>query len=294
MKNYIIIFITILFFYSFLSAQNYTGKQRSLQLYGSDIAELAGSEDDIEALSSFFFDLNYNDLLEKISLAGLQAETVESVIFVEDKHIRMDMNSEGEKMSYIINLETKKVFTIMHTQKQYMEMDLDEIKAMQSRIKESVSAQMENMQGMMENMPPEARAMMEKLTGKPKAPPVITSTGKSRNINGFPCKQYIADEEDGREMVWATTKYPALRDAFYQVTQAMPSDDGETDALWDQIGEGWPVVSHNIKIQHDHMDGSYDYSEIYSIETASHKKGTFDPPAAYERKTMQDMMMPGM
>jgi hypothetical protein len=197
----------------------------------------------------------------------------------------------GQNMSAIINLETRDVYTIMHDQKQYYAMNLDELKAMQAKVKNNMAAQMENMKGMMENLPPQAREMMEKMSGQKKSmPPEVIQTGKTKKVNGFPCKEVLVKKEDSRERLWVTSEYPQLRDAFYEMATAMPMMDEDMQTQWDEIKEGWPVQTTIVTVQNGPMAGSVNISEVYSLKEAKHKPGTFDPPAGYTKKTMQDMM----
>jgi hypothetical protein len=292
MHKYKIIIFLLCAVISNLFAQNYVVKQKALSIDEEQMIKLAGNEDP-QKISAFFFDSGLDDLLKKINSGTAKGEAIESVFMLENKRMRMDMESHGEKMSYIINLETKQVIAVIHKQKQYMEMNLDEIKAMQEQLKQSM-AQMQNMQGMMENLPPEAKAMMEKMAGKKdQNPPQVTATGKSSTINGFPCKQFLIESDESRDRLWITTKYPDLRDSFFEMSKAFPSEGEKMSVVYEKINEGWPVLSHSMMTKRS-FGGSYNISEIYSIEKASHKKGTFDPPAGYKKTDMPNMQMPGM
>ena len=176
-------------------------------------------------------------------------------------------------------------------------MDLDELRAMKEKMEQNMAAQMESMKGMMQNLPPEARAAMEQMSSeKEKAPSEVKATGKSKTINGFPCKEYRAISNDEQEQAWVTSNNPAVKAAFYEIANAMPMDD-ETDKKW-EIADGWPVQNSHIRARQGYVEGSFSISETYSLEEVTHKAGTFDPPAGFKKRTMQDMMqgmqqMPG-
>lgn len=292
------LFITSIFVLGILTnlfCQSFLGKQHSLQLGEDDMMALYSGAQDLDKMADFFFALDYKDVENKVKANGLNPETEDMTIYVDGKKFRVDMEAMGQRMSYIVNLETKQVYSVMHDQKEYIAMNLDEMKAMQAQVKQNVAKQMEGMQGMMENLPPEARAMMEKMTGqKNSAPPVVTATGKTKTINGFNCTEYQVSKENEREHLWITTKYSGLRDVFYEMTTAMPGAE-EENAMWEQIKEGWPAQSSELRGKEDYMEGSFSIHELYSLKEASHKAGTFDPPAGYKKKTMQEMMgsMPG-
>lgn len=290
MTKLIITFSLIAGLLTNLVAQSFIGKQHSLQIGSDGMMALYSGDEDLDKMANFFFALDYNDIVKKAKANGVNTETDEGTLYVDGKLFRMDTETMGQKMSFIINLETREMYSIMHDQKEYFAMNLDDMKAMQAKVKESVSAQMENMKGMMENMPPEARAMMEKMSGQKKTvPPKVTATGKSKTINGFPCTEYLVSKENSREQLWITTKNSGLRDAFYEMATSMPGAE-EENAMWDQIKDGWPVRSSEVTGREDYMDGSFSIHEVYSLKEATHKPGTFDPPANYKKKTMQEMM----
>lgn len=276
---------------STLFAQSYQAQQHTLQLDESAMTALYNGSQDLDKMADFFFTMDYADLEKKVKAAGLDADMEEGTMYMDGKHLRMDMETMGQKMSYIINLDTKQVYSIMHAKKEYYVMNLDELKAMQSNMQKNMAAQMENMKGMMENLPPEAKAMMEKMTKQKKsAPPKVTATGKTKTINGFSCSQYLITKENSREQLWVTTKYGSLRDAFQNLTEAMPDVDEDSKVVWKEVKEGWPVQNSELRGKENYMEGSFSINEIYSLKETTFKAGTFDPPAGYTKRTMQEMM----
>jgi len=287
MNKFFMISILILSLLTNIFSQSYLGKQRSLQLEEEQMTALGGTTDPDKA-GDFFFALDYADILKKAKAKGITPEQEEGTIYVDGKKFRMDMEQMGEKMSAIINLETREIISIMHDRKQYFVMKIDELKEMQAKMAQTMAAQMENMKGMMDNLPPEAKAMMEKMSGQKKsAPPKVTSTGKTKTVNGFACKEYLVSSENEREHLWITTDYSNLRDAFYEMATAMPVPGEDSQAEWDQIKEGWPVQNASVRGNEGYMGASFSIHEVISLEKASHKAGTFDPPAGYSKKTMQ-------
>ena len=291
MNKFTVILVLMFLFVINLIGQSYLGKQNSLQLEIEDAVELCGGSEDINKMADFFFALDYNDVLQKAKAKGMNPEIVEGTIYIDGKLFRMDMESMGQKMSAILNLETREIYSIMHEQKQYFVMNLDEMKAMQAQIKNNMAAQMENMKGMMDNLPPEAKAMMEKMAGKKSTvPPKVTQTGKTRTLNGFSCEEILVSKEFSRDQLWITSDYSDLREAFYEMTNAMPMENEETKAQWEIIKEGWPVQTTTVSGKEGIMAGSVFINEMSSLKKATHKAGTFDPPSGYTKKTMQDMM----
>ena len=207
--------------------------------------------------------------------------------------MRMDANMMGEKASFIVNLETRIAYNILYSQQTYIEMNLDELKVMKEQMQQNMATQMQSMQGMMENLPPEAKAAMEEMYGnKKKADPIIEETGETRTINGFPCKEYRVLNNNEQEQAWVTSKYPKIKAAFYEIFNAMPTDEEESKKL--EQADGWPVQTSHIKAKQGYVEASFSINEIYSIKEVKHKPGTFDPPQGFKKRTMQEMMMPGM
>jgi Domain of unknown function (DUF4412) len=291
MSKFYMVSVAMLFLATNIFSQSYLGKQRSFQLEEEQMTSLSGSGGDLDKMADFFFALDFNDILKKAKTAGFTPEQEEGTIYVEGKKFRMDMTTMGQKMSAILNLETREIISIMHEQKQYFVMNIDELKAMQAKMQQTMAANMESMKGMMDNLPPEAKAMMEKMSGQKKsAPPKVTATGKTKTVNGFSCKEYLVGKENEREHLWITSDYSNLRDAFYEMATSMPEPGEETESQWQEIKEGWPVQTSTVRGKEGYMDGSFSIHEVYSMEKAKHKAGTFDPPAGYTKKTMEEMM----
>ena len=275
-----------------LFSQSYLGKNRSLQLSESDMKVLYNGQGDLQNLADFFFNKSFSDIQKLVKSKNLYPEVEESNFYIDGKRVRMDMNMMGQKAAFIINLDTKKAYNIMYSQKMYVEMNISELKAMKEKMKEQMSAQMESMKGMMENLPPDAKAAMQEMYGdKETSSEKVIATGKSKTVNGFSCKEYLIVSNDEQEQVWVTSKYPAVKTAFYEIANIMPGDDDES-IKWEQT-DGWPVQTSQIRAKKGYVEGSFNISETYSIEKATHATGIFDPPKGFKKRSMQEMMMPG-
>ena len=293
MKRSLLTALLILTATSFVFSQSYLAKNRTLQFSESDMIDLSNGQTDPQKLAPFFFNKSLPDLQKLAQSKNLNPEVEEGTFYIEDKRLRMDANMMGEKGSFIVNLETRIAYNILYSQKTYIEMNLDELKEMKEQMTQNIASQMQNMQGMMENMPPEAKAAMQEMYGsKEKTAPDIKATGKTKTINGFPCKEYLISGNTEQEQAWVTSKYPKVKAAFFEIFNAMPADEEESNK-WEQA-DGWPVQTSSIKAKQGYVEGSFLISEIYSIEEVTHKPGTFDPPQGFKKRTMQDMMMPGM
>ena len=286
------IFIILSLTFTNLFSQSYLGKNRSLQLSESDMKALNNGQANLQSLAGFFFSKSFSDIQKLMKSKNLYPDVEEGNFYIDGKRVRMDMNMMGQKASFIINLETKKAYNIMYSQKMYIEMNIDDLKAMKEKMKEQMSTQIESMKGMMENLPPDAKAAMQEMYGdKEKSTEKVTATGKSKTIHGFSCKEYLIVSNEEQEQVWVTSKYPAVKSAFYEIANIMPGNDDESKK-WKQT-DGWPVQRSHIKAKKGYVEGSFQINETYSMQEATHAPGTFDPPKGFKKRSMQEMMMQG-
>ncbi|MCB0282808.1 MAG: DUF4412 domain-containing protein [Calditrichae bacterium] len=289
------VFISLILLISYVYSQDFKGKQHGISLDTDAMMQLFDQEPDLQKMADFFFKMNYNEILKKVKNKGLDAETEETTMFISHKKMRADMVQDGQKLSYIMNFENNMMYTIMWDKKEYMEINIDQMQQMQKQAMSQMSQQMESMKGMMDQLPPEAKAAMEKMYGQKKqSPPQVTETGKTAVINGFKCKEYIIKMDDKISQYWITTEYKDLRKTFEEFAKAMPEMQNEDQAIWNEIKEGWPASDAEISFNTMGMGGSYSINEVYSIEKASHPADTFIPPAGFKKKSMQEMMMDGM
>lgn len=295
MRGLMLISIILIFAVSSLLAQGYKGKQHGISLDTDAMMQLFNDEPDLQKMADYFFKMDYDEIVKLVKSKGLDADIDETTMHISDKKMRADMMQDGKKLSYIMNFETNMVYTIMWDKKEYMEMNLDQMRQMQQQAMSQMSEQMEKMKGMMDQLPPEAKAAMEKMYGKKEQkPPVVKPTGKTSTINGFNCKEYIVSWEDRIAQYWITTKYSDLRNIFEEFATSMPDMEDDDTAVWESIVEGWPVRDSDVSFDPMGMGGSYNINEIYELQKADHDADTFNPPAGFKKKTMQDMMRDGM
>lgn len=287
--SFLKIVLSIAISISFVFPQSYLGKNRSIQITESDIHALYNGKAELQKMADFFFSKSYSDIEKLAKSKNIHLEIEESNFFVEGKRVRMDMNMMDQKSSFIVNLETRKAYNIMYSQKAYIEMGLDELKELKENMQQTMSAQMESMKGMMENLPPEAKAAMEEMYGNKEDVALdLKATGKFKNINGFPCKEYLIVSNEEHEQAWVTSEYPEIKAAFFEIFKAMPGDDNE-GKKWEQT-DGWPIQTSHISARKGYVEGNFRINETYSLQEATHKAGTFDPPTGFKKRTMQEMM----
>jgi hypothetical protein len=130
---------------------------------------------------------------------------------------------ENNQHVAIIRLDREMLYSIEPAKKEYSEMTFAELeKEMQK-----ASAKMADMQKQMQGMPPEQRAMVEKMLGNAtdKTPVTVTPGSETRTISGFSCKKYTLQRGEKTVVtVWATkdiTGYEAIRKDWDQVQKRL-------------------------------------------------------------------------
>jgi len=116
------------------------------------------------------------------------------------KSDRMKTEDLTNKTAIIVRLDKELIWNMDHNQKTYSEVtfaELEELSQQQAAAMKESQEQMEEMKKMLESMPPEQRAMMEKqmqqamqMQDAMSEPPEVTKTGKKSKILGYDCEQY--------------------------------------------------------------------------------------------------------
>lgn len=116
------------------------------------------------------------------------------VILLDANRLRVD-SDDGKSVMFLTDGGRNRMVLLDKAKNQYQEIDEETMKQMGAQM----SAAMAQMQAAMKNMPPEQRAMMEKMMkGKmpqaaaPAPKTVYTSKG-SGSVNGFSCTRYEGD-----------------------------------------------------------------------------------------------------
>lgn len=230
-------------------------------------------------------------------------ETDRTNIFAQSDKIRMDMNADegnGSRVSMIFLGD--RLLILEHSKKSYMVMD----ETMFDEVSTQISAAMKQMEVQLANMPPEQRAMMEKMMqgrmqgmmgqrNVPAAGPRIEATGTGQ-WQSYDCKNYSVYEgaqktqdicaatldqlAGGEEMMRAFRRMAVF---MTKMTESMPmrSSDGiNPGKLMDQI-DGFPV--HTIEYKNGRV-----FAEISleSITEQSLDEGLFLAPSDYRRQNL--------
>jgi hypothetical protein len=113
------------------------------------------------------------------------------------KSDRMKSDDLTNKQATIVRLDRELVWEIDHNKKIYSQVTFAELEELYSQQEATMKESQEQMAEMMESLPPEQRAMMEKhmqqameMQGAMSKPPEVTKTGKKDKILGYTCQQY--------------------------------------------------------------------------------------------------------
>ncbi|KPJ49259.1 MAG: hypothetical protein AMJ41_03265 [candidate division Zixibacteria bacterium DG_27] len=113
------------------------------------------------------------------------------------KSDRMKSEDLTNKEATIIRLDKGLVWEIDHNRKIYSQVTFAELEELYSQQEATMKESQEHMAEMMESLPPEQRAMMEKhmqqameMQAATSKPPEVTKTGKKDKILGYTCQQY--------------------------------------------------------------------------------------------------------
>lgn len=283
-----------------LLAQDYVGKQRTIELKEDAIMTLMGdqAEDTTpELIGQYFFNLPVEKMLTRSKNMGIALDVTETNFSISGERFRIDEEENGNKISYIIDLKGKKFYRVVWAEKQYMEMSLDAIKQMQKQAEQALK-KMEGMQEMMAQLPPEAREQLKRqmgMAGAKPSPPTVKRTGKQRTIHGFPCEEILVEGATSREQIWATRKFPALRKSFESIMRDFPQFTGPDEEekeweIWKQIPNSWPVLSK--KLSYHPMKGgtTLEIEEALSFEEKKLPPGTFQIPSGFVKRDFMEMM----
>jgi hypothetical protein len=225
-------------------------------------------------------------------------------MMVEGNTLKMNMEDEGNTQPTVIYRgDREEMLMINHEDRSWRAMD----KATMATLSQQLNPAMEQMQKRMEealkNVPPERRAMMEKMLasqgigsslmgGKPEIQ--IKKTGETQTINGYPCVKYET-WQDSEKMAehWVTDwkRVPGGREAqavFQDMVAfsqelwqgAFKGHEGPA-SFFEAMGnmDGYPVVTSIFS------DGKIvTESRLTAVEEKSVPAHEFEPPKGYVQK----------
>jgi hypothetical protein len=181
------------------------------------------------------------------------------------------MASHGKDNSFIVDLNKKVMYMIMHQTKSYVEMTLP--------------------LDVSKYLPPQMAGMMKNL----KITAAVTPTTESKKINQWTCTKYDININmmmmDMKQTWWATKDVPfdwkMYTDQMVQmIMPTMPM--GDALAEFKKV-EGFPIRNDmSMSMMGNEMKS---YTEVTSITDESAPAGTYTVPEGYTKKDVMDMQM---
>ncbi len=239
---------------------------------------------------------------------GEGAKQVRSRISIEGRRLRIDnqvSDTGPAEVTMIFLGDSRKMVNIDHQRKQYMVIDQRAMDAVAGQMNEAMA----KLQEQLKNMPPERRAMVEKMMqgrmggmGAPPpapAPSKVVATGRTGSAGGYACEVYEVSRAGVKHREMCVTGWTnvgggaglgvVMKDmaAFIQemmssVTKSMSASGqpGNPFDFVDQV-EGFPVSTR-------HFENGQLKSEtvLESMEERPLDGSIFEPPAGYTEQKM--------
>jgi GLPGLI family protein len=187
----------------------------------------------------------------------------------------------------ILRSDQDKLISIDNKAKSYWEMPFAELEAMSKQMQTQMEGARAEMQAKMKDLPPEQRAMVEKMMGKmqggaEKEPNVdVKATAESKKIEGFACTKYVATE-DGKTILtaWTTNDIPAfapMRADFVALQRRLNATNRTFRSGLSQAYEkidGFPMETQTDTLK----------SVVTKVEPKAIAASEFEPPAGYKKE----------
>src|ERR1041385_2600465 len=132
---------------------------------------------------------------------------------------------------------------------------------------------------------------------KKKTKPNMRKTGNAQTILGYPCEEWILENEDEGEVsnVWATTK---LGNIYEGIAKSFKGIGGmESKESMGQWGELADMKIFPLKVTTSREGTVTEIQEVTKIESKTLATSTFEPPADYKKQSIDldlKKMMEGM
>ena len=234
-----------------------------------------------------------------------------TVTKVDGNRMRMDTQSmEGQLASTAMFLgATDEMYMIDHKEKTYMLIDKEQIEALASQMSDA----MKQMEEALAQVPPEQRAMMEKMMKgrmpsanvEPPSPQVVTDLGESGSVNGVDCqwKQVTRDDKLERKVCVADPSSIAGAQEMVALAHEM-RDFAEGLMQMAKTASNMPMMGGGTMASvgaamHAELDGYPLIEEAYDGEGKLMRRSTFEsadevaiadsdftPPSGYKKQSM--------
>ena len=200
--------------------------------------------------------------------------------------------------------ESGQMVVVDHARKSYFVMDQQAMSGMANQMNQV----MQQMQAKLKNMPPERRAMIEKMMKSrgsvgvqaqpPRPPAEVTNTGERDTVSGYPCVKYVvtrggqkvrelwvtdwSNVEGGGEAADAMKAMAKFGEELLSATSGnVPFVLPESPFAEIEQMNGFPVSTKSF-----HNGRLSDEMRLRSSKRQSIDPAEFEPPAGYKRQVM--------
>ena len=228
-------------------------------------------------------------------------------VSVQGEAMRLEASepSSGESGSLLYNRAANEMTAIDHERREFYVFDEQTMQQMAGQVSDA----MRQMQQAMAELPPEQRAMAEKMMKQRMGqfqetitPQRLEKTGESDSVNGYDCEMYNVFEADrkmrdmcvtpwgdiegGSEMANAMVEmaefFESIRESFAQSGMDMMGSRSEVFSHMRDI-KGFPVRSRD----YDASGRLERESNLVSSEMRDIDPALFQPPAGYKKGSLQ-------
>ena len=225
-------------------------------------------------------------------------------MIVEGNKLKMTTDQTGNAQPTVIYRgDREEILLINHGDRTWRAMDKATMINLGQQINPAIEQMQKRMEEALKNMPPERRAMMEKMfAGQGVGPAMmgkkmdvqIRKTGESQTINGYPCVKF--ETWQGSEKMaehWVTDwkRVPGSQEAqdvfqdmaafSQEVWQGAFKGNGGPAAFFESIGkmEGYPVMTRIFS-----NGNLVSESRLTGVEKQQVSEKEFNPPKDYVKK----------
>ncbi len=227
--------------------------------------------DEYEKMDNKIMEMPLEKLLQLAPEEDREAEKI--VFYIDGKSYAAESETEEAGKVKVIMDNSKNQFSIIsYDQKAVTIITSDELKQMQQGMSE--------MAGYSNRTEEEVKSTMK-------------STGRTRNINGFNCEEYVFHDEEVSEItvIWASDDDKGvskkIKELLNQFESVNSSPEEREKSEWEMIEGKIPVEVRKMQI--NTYQGNIDIQQITKIEEKNISKDKFHVPAESEGFTHNSM-----
>jgi hypothetical protein len=227
-----------------------------------------------------------------------KATVKESMVYVSDTKVRMDMPLETKGAGYaVVDLDKGITWFVVPAEKRYIEWSETDAKAIGEKMAEMKKVMTERMASLPPDQRKQVEAMMKNMQVADEAAPqptvALTPLNKEQKVNGMTAAGYRAKEDESTVVAWVTSEQPELSKALLSVSERMerltPANMRKESVRRQLQQKGLPVMVQNLG------GGRYRVEEVVTVEQKPVDPALFAVPTDYSKTTGRDALknMPG-